>query len=211
MVGALLAGCSRTPVPTDSPYTEIVCTRTDTSFVNDTTFVNVNDTTFTTVIDTIVYTDTTHVVIEDTNQVVVILFNDVNVGVRVDKGNEKLEALDFAEFIVPYDGKYELKAEIEYSGHEQGQFNESFYLTVGGEGALDSNTGAFRTVPDLNTNSSEIFLERYCGTWYIVAGMRYNVSLHHYYLIANLYPEFFNGSWSVESVHLKSLTIRKVQ
>jgi hypothetical protein len=140
------------------------------------------------------------------------MHGDEGAGVRIDKGDEYLVKKDVAYFSYPFSGTYRVYVQTEYSDPSQQQYNESFFLRFWDDVPHDANAGDLYIVQDENQNTIKWVDRRYAGTWTFKAHRDYQVDLHHYYTVKDLYPQFKNErEWSVDSVHIYSIILERVK
>ncbi|MBN1999175.1 DUF11 domain-containing protein, partial [candidate division KSB1 bacterium] len=116
---------------------------------------------------------------------------------------------DIADIDITVPGHYRIYANAFYNSGDD-QLNESFYLLVRNadgtiEYPVDANAGPYKVVVDDPGPKHGAWRDG--GLFYFSAG-RHVVELHHYYVIADIYPQFINivmgGS---ESVRLDGIRV----
>ncbi len=132
----------------------------------------------------------------------------VKVWIRGDLTDAEMHR-DVAEIDIAVPGHYRIFADAFYNSGDD-QLNETFYLLVRNadgtiEYPVDANAGPYKVVVDDPGPKHGAWRDG--GLFYFSAG-KHVVELHHYYVIADIYPQFINivmgGS---ESVRLDGLRI----
>lgn len=211
-----ILACSRTPY--ESEIREPVCkpdtvtivdteVKIDTFVMHDTTFIS--DTLMIVRIDTVFNTDTVTVidtVFIEPKEPVEFEFDINKVLVREDIEDDRRKER-FLVFTTRNGGTYSIRADILYSARTDEQYNESVFFRINNRGPEDPNAGEVYVTKDLNGNTEDEIIRRYIGTWKLEKGIEYSVSMFHYVLIVDAYPQFKNGEFNVDSVHLKRLIL----
>ena len=143
-----------------------------------------------------------------TQQVLPIYVSSQSV-VAANHSNIPLVEENAGEALITVEGNYRLIANVWYNSGDY-QKNESFFIVIkdrGGDNVLpqDANAGIYKVVPD-DPGAPHLRL-RDAGLFYLQPGI-ITIELHHYYTIANMYPEFIvdgpiDRTESVEVVSFK--------
>ena len=140
------------------------------------------------------------------------------ISVRTDQGESRMNE-EVVTMNIEHEGYYRIFPHMWYDSGDD-QPNETYYLTVVNEDGTvstpsDSNAGPYKVVPDIPGTPHHVkgqpvdtlntVFWRDSGLFYLKSGQN-TIWLHHYAMIADLYPQFVVGD-SINLVNVESIRI----